>query len=43
MQVLILYYSRSNNTKKLAEAVAEGVASTGVTAVLKNTEEVEID
>ncbi|NOX80797.1 MAG: flavodoxin family protein [Deltaproteobacteria bacterium] len=43
MQVLILYYSRTNNTKKLAEAVAEGVAATGATAVLKNTEEVEMD
>ncbi len=43
MQVLILYYSRTNNTKKLAKAVAEGVAAAGVKAVLKNTEEVDKD
>jgi len=40
MQVLILYYSKGGNTKKLAEEVAKGVQSTGVTAVLKNTSEV---
>ena len=43
MQVLILYYSKSNNTKKLAEEIAKGVASTGLDAVLKNTEEVTKD
>jgi len=40
MQVLILYYSKGGNTKKLAEAVAKGVTSTGVKAVLKSTQEV---
>lgn len=40
MQVLILYYSKSGNTKKLAEIIARGVESAGVTAVLKNTQEV---
>ena len=41
MQVLILYYSKTGNTKKLADAVAEGVKLTdGVDAVLKNTDEV---
>ena len=29
MQVLILYYSRGGNTRKLAEAIAEGVRETG--------------
>ncbi len=43
MQVLVLYYSRSGNTKKLAEAVAEGVVSTGVEVVLRSTEEVTQD
>lgn len=43
MQVLVLYYSRSGNTKKLAEEVAKGIESTGVKAVLKNTEEVTKD
>jgi NAD(P)H dehydrogenase (quinone) len=41
MQILILYFSKSGNTKKLAEAIAEGVVSVeGVVAVMKNTEEV---
>ena len=43
MQVLILYYSRSGNTQKLAEEVAKWVESAGVKAVLKNTEEVTKD
>lgn len=43
MQVLVLYYSRSGNTKKLAEAVAEGVKSIGVEALLKNAGEVSKD
>ncbi len=43
MQVLVLYYSKSGNTKKLAEIVAGGIESTGVKAVLKNTEEVTKD
>lgn len=40
MQVLILYYSKGGNTKKLAEEIAKGVQSAGVTAILKNTNEV---
>ena len=40
MQVLVLYYSKGGSTKKLAEAVARGVESAGVTAVLKSTQEV---
>lgn len=40
MQVLVLYYSKGNNTKKLAEAIAKGVSSTGAEAVLKSTEDV---
>lgn len=43
MQVLILYYSKSNNTKKLAEEIAKGVSSAGAEAVLKSTEEVSTD
>jgi NAD(P)H dehydrogenase (quinone) len=43
MQVLVLYHSKGGNTKKLAEIVAEGVSSTGVTALLKNTDEVTKD
>jgi NAD(P)H dehydrogenase (quinone) len=41
MQVLILYYSKGGNTRKLAEIVAGGVADVpGVQALLKKTDEV---
>lgn len=41
MQILILYYSKGGNTKKLAQAVAEGVADIdGAEAVLKHTSDV---
>lgn len=43
MQVLVLYYSKGGNTKKLAEEVAKGVESEGLKAVLKNTQEVTKD
>ena len=42
MQVLILYYSRTGNTRKLARAVSEGVESVeGVHCLLRSTEEVK--
>lgn len=41
MHVLVLYYSKSGNTSKLAQLIAEGVRSVaGVDAVLKTTGEV---
>ncbi|MBT8762536.1 NAD(P)H-dependent oxidoreductase [Desulfohalobiaceae bacterium Ax17] len=41
MQILVLYFSKGGNTKKLAEAIAEGVEGVdGVSAVLKSTSEV---
>jgi NAD(P)H dehydrogenase (quinone) len=41
MQVLVLYYSRSGNTRKLAEAVCRGVESVeGVRCLLRSTDEV---
>jgi NAD(P)H dehydrogenase (quinone) len=41
MQVLILYFSKSGNTRKLAEAIARGVREEAwVNAVLKKTDEV---
>jgi NAD(P)H dehydrogenase (quinone) len=44
MQVLILYYSRGGNTRKLAEAIAAGVRETaGVEALLRDTSEVTKD
>lgn len=42
MKILVLYYSKGGNTKKLAHAVLEGVNSIeGVQGVLKSTTEVE--
>ncbi len=44
MQVLVLYYSKGGNTRKLAEAIAEGVnAVDGVDALLKSTKEATQD
>ena len=40
MQVLVLYYSKGGNTKKLAEEIAKGVEAAGVTSLLKDTGEV---
>ncbi len=40
MQVLVLYYSKGGNTKRLAEEIAKGVEAAGVTSLLKNTGEV---
>ena len=43
-QVLVLYFSKGGNTRKLAEAIAEGVRETGgVQALLKDTNEVTKD
>ncbi len=42
MQILVLYYSKGGNTKKLAERIAEGVESvSGAKALLKSTQEVK--
>lgn len=44
MQILVLYYSKGGNTRKLAEKVAEGVElAEGVKALLKRTDEVSQD
>lgn len=41
MEILVLYYSKGGNTRKLAEAIAEGVEMVDeMTANLKNTDEV---
>ena len=41
MNVLILYYSKGGNTRKLAEAIAQGAGRVdGVVAVLKHTRDV---
>ncbi len=44
MQVLVLYYSKGGNTRKLAEAVAEGVGAVeGVDAVVRSTNDATQD
>ncbi|OGQ94166.1 MAG: flavodoxin [Deltaproteobacteria bacterium RIFOXYD12_FULL_57_12] len=40
MQVLVLYYSKGGNTRRLAQEIVRGVESAGVVAVLKSTGEV---
>ena len=41
MQILVLYFSKGGNTKKLAEAIVKGVESVdGVEGVLKHTDNV---
>jgi NAD(P)H dehydrogenase (quinone) len=44
MKILVLYFSKSGNTRRLAEAVVEGVNSVaGVEAVLRKTQQVTKD
>jgi NAD(P)H dehydrogenase (quinone) len=44
MQVLILYYSKGGNTRRLAEAIAIGVQKVeGVKALLKTTDDITKD
>lgn len=43
MQVLVLYYSKGGNTRRLGEKIVEGIQSTGVEAVLRSTDEVSKD
>ena len=41
MKVLVLYYSKGGNTKKLAQAVLKGLGSVeGIQGVLRDTDEV---
>jgi NAD(P)H dehydrogenase (quinone) len=42
-KVLITYYSRSGNTQKMAQMIAEGLASRSITVNLIPVEEVQID
>jgi NAD(P)H dehydrogenase (quinone) len=40
-KAIVIYYSRSGNTKKMAEGVAKGIKGEGVEAVLKDVKEVQ--
>ncbi|MFO7558659.1 MAG: NAD(P)H-dependent oxidoreductase [Desulfobacterales bacterium] len=44
MQIVVLYYSKGGNTRRLAESIAKGVESVdGVKALIKKTDEVTTD
>jgi len=42
-KALVIYYSRTGNTKKMAELVAEAINKEGVDAVLKDVKDVGVD
>jgi len=42
-KVLIVYFSKTGNTKKMAEKVAEGIKETGCEFILKSVEETKVD
>jgi NAD(P)H dehydrogenase (quinone) len=42
-KVLVVYFSRTGNTEKMANSVAEGVKEAGVEVVVKKAELVKID
>ena len=41
--VLIIYYSRGGNTKKMAEEIKKGIEQENVSCVIKPVDEIEID
>lgn len=43
MKILVGYYSRSGNTKKMAEAITRGVKEEGVTCELKDVSQIKVD
>ncbi len=42
-KILVVYYSRSGNTKKMAELITESIKKESVEVVLKDVKEVEVD
>ena len=42
-KALVIYYSRTGNTKKMAEFVFEGIQKEGIEAVLKDVKDVSVD
>jgi NAD(P)H dehydrogenase (quinone) len=42
-KILIVYYSRSGNTKKMAELVAEGAAGAGAEVTLRRVQEAKVE
>jgi len=42
-KAIVIYYSRSGNTKKMAESVLEGIKKEGIDAVIKDVKDVDVD
>ncbi len=42
-KILVIYYSQTGNTKKMAELVAEGITKEGVEVILKDVKSVDVD
>ncbi len=42
-EALVIYYSRTGNTKKMAQSVAEGLKKEGLGAVIKDVKDVGVD
>jgi len=42
-KVLVIYYSRTGNTEKMAKMITEGLVQKGIVVDLKNVNEVDID
>lgn len=40
-QALVIYYSRTGNTKKMAESVAEGIKNEGMEVIIKEVKDVD--
>ncbi|MGB3341033.1 MAG: NAD(P)H-dependent oxidoreductase [bacterium] len=43
MKILIGYYSKTGHTKKMAEAIAEGIKKENVTAEIKKIKDISVD
>ena len=43
VKALIIYYSRSGNTKKMAETIAKGIEKEGMDADVKDVKDVNVD
>lgn len=42
-EVLVIYYSQTGNTKKMAESVAEGIKKEGLEAIIKDAKDAHVD
>lgn len=42
-KALVIYYSRTGNTKKMAESIAEGIKNEGVEVAIKEVKDVAVD